>query len=96
MGALKYIITVESDTPPQIFLGADIGGAIVTEMKQEKAELVSAADLAAKYSTSVDTIRRKCGSINQGTTGKALYKPELADAILKNEIKSKRGARRKN
>lgn len=96
MGALKFTITVESDVPPQIFLGADIGGATVIGMQQEKVELVSAAWLAEKYSTSVDTIRRKCEGINQGTTGKALYNPKLADAILKNEVKSKRGTRRKN
>ena len=97
MGALsKYIITVESNVPPQIFLGADIGGATVIGMQQEKVELVSAAWLAERYSISVDSVRRKCAAINQGTTGKALYNPKLADAILKNEVKSKRGARRKN
>ena len=36
MGAFKYTITVESDAPPQLFLGAVIGGATVVEMRQEK------------------------------------------------------------
>ena len=35
MGALKYTITVESDAPPQLFLGAIIGGATVVGMQQE-------------------------------------------------------------
>ena len=43
MGAFKYTITVESDTPPQILLGQNLGGAIVTKLEQEKQELVSAA-----------------------------------------------------
>ena len=43
MGALKYVITVESDTPPRIFLGDDLGGAIVKELKEVEVELVSAA-----------------------------------------------------
>ena len=36
MGLSKYTITVESDAPPQLFLGAIIGGATVVEMRQEK------------------------------------------------------------
>jgi len=55
-------------------------------MQQEKVELLFASWPAGKYSTSVNTIRKKCESINQGTTRKALYNPKLADAILKNGI----------
>ena len=29
MGLLKYTITVESDAPPRVMLGQDIGGGIV-------------------------------------------------------------------
>lgn len=87
MGAHKYIITVESDIPPQILLGQNLGGAIVTKLEQEKLELVSAADLAVKYNLSVDTIRRKLSTINQGTEGKALYNPIQADALLKDRTK---------
>jgi hypothetical protein len=49
-------ITVESDTPPQILLGQNLGGAIVTKLEQEKQELVSAAELAKLYNLSVTTI----------------------------------------
>ena len=64
MGAFKYTITVESDTPPQILLGQNLGGAIVTKLEQEKLELVSAAELAKAYNLSVSTIREKLISIN--------------------------------
>ena len=96
MGSLKYTFTVESDTPPKLYLGDKIGDATIVEMKLEPIELVSNAWLAERYSISVDSVRRRCAAINQGTRGKALYNPKLADAILKNEIKSKRGNRRKN
>ena len=47
MGAFKYTITVESDAPPQILIGQNLGGAIVTKLEQEKQELISAANLAS-------------------------------------------------
>lgn len=92
----KYTIVVESDRPPQILLGQNIGGGVVTEMKQQKQELVSAADLAAAYSLSVETIRRKLESINQGTLGKCLYNPALADTLLKQGAGNRRGRKRAN
>lgn len=46
MGAFKYTITVESDTPPQILIGQNLGGATVVGMRQEKIELISAAEIA--------------------------------------------------
>ena len=97
MGALKYIITVESDTPPQVMLGQNIGGGIVKELKEVETELLSASQLAQKYNLSVDTIRRKLKEFNQGTEGKNLYNLKIADGIL--NAKTKRGtggARRKN
>ena len=69
MGAFKYTITVESDTPPQILLGQNLGGAIVTKLEQEKQELISAAELAKLYNLSVSNIREKLIAINQGTSG---------------------------
>lgn len=97
MSALqKYTIVVESTQPPNILLGQNIGGAVVTELKQEKIELVSAAYLAARYSISVDTVRRKLTSINQGTEGKSLYNPVLADDLLKSGASNKRGRKRVN
>lgn len=95
MGVLKFTITVESDRPPQVFLGSDIGGAVITEIRQEKVELVTAAHLAKSYNLSVDTIRRRLVAINQGTEGKALYDPTLASSILRGTT-SKRGRKRAN
>ena len=96
MGAFKYPITVESDTPPQILLGQNLGGAIVTKLEQEKQELVSAAELAKLYNLSVTTIREKLISINQGTGGKHMYNPELARQILTRNESNKRGRKRAN
>ena len=92
----KYTIVVESTQPPNILLGQNIGGAVVTELKQQKQELVSAAYLANLYSLSVDTVRRKLVNINQGTEGKSLYNPVLADQLLKQSNGSKRGRKRGN
>lgn len=91
----QYIITVESDVPPQILLGQDLCGAIVTKLEKARQDLVSAAQLAKTYSLSVDTIRRRLSVINQGTEGKALYDPNLADSILRGST-SKRGRKRAN
>lgn len=95
MGAFKYIITVESDTPPQVMLGQNIGGGIVKELKEVDIELVSATHLAEKYNLSTTTIRDRLVSINQGTHGKALYNPRLAHDILTSKSK-KRGRPRAN
>lgn len=94
MGVFKYTITVESDTPPQVKLGQNIGGGIVKELKEIEVELVSAAQLAQKYPLSTTTIRERLVSINQGTQGKALYNPRLAHDLL--TAKNKRGRPRAN
>jgi hypothetical protein len=94
MGALKYIITVESDTPPQVMLGQNIGGGIVKELKEVEVELVPASHLAKIYNLSVNTIRDKLASINQGTNGKSLYNPKLAHALLTQ--KTRKGRPRAN
>lgn len=94
MGAFKYTITIESDTPPQVMLGQNIGGGIVKELKQVEVDLVSAAHLAQKYNLSTTTIRERLVSINQGTQGKALYNPRLAHDVLTS--KNKRGRPRAN
>lgn len=96
MGAFKYTITVESDTPPQILLGQNLGGAIVTKLEQEKQELVGAAELAKLYNLSISTVRAKLIAINQGTSGKHMYNPELARQILTRNETNKRGRKRAN
>ncbi|WP_433846942.1 DNA-binding protein [Acinetobacter proteolyticus] len=96
MGIMQFSITVESDTPPQILLGQNLGGAIVTKLEQVKQELVSAAELAKTYNLSVTTIRDKLVAINQGTGGKHMYNPELARQILTRNESNKRGRKRAN
>jgi len=48
MGVLKYTITIESDTPPQVMLGQNISGGIVKELKEVEMELVSATYFSSK------------------------------------------------
>ena len=97
MGAFKYTITVESDTPTQIMLGQNICGAIVKELKEVDAGLVTASQLAKTYNLSVQTVRRKLAGFNQGTHGKFLYSAKIADEMLNPKIKrGTGGARRKN
>lgn len=93
MGALKYTITVESDAAPQILIGQNLGGATVVGMRQEKVELVSAAEIAQQQGISAATVRRKLASINQGTEGKFLYNPIAALQMLK-DSKTTRGRKR--
>lgn len=92
---MKYTIIIESSKPPDIMLGQNIGGGMVIELKQNSLELVTASDLAVKYNLSVDTIRRKLEYVNQGTAGKSLYNPHLADEILQGK-ESKKGRKRVN
>lgn len=96
MGVMQFSITLEGDTPPQILLGQNLGGAIVTKLEQVKQELVSAAELAKVYNLSVTTIREKLVSINQGTGGKHMYDPERARQILTKKDSNKRGRKRAN
>ncbi|MCG2572432.1 DNA-binding protein [Acinetobacter sp. ME22] len=90
----EYMIKIVSEKPPKIMLGENIGGGIVKELKEVAQELVTASQLAALYNLSVNTIRDKLVSINQGTTGKGLYNPRLAHELLTQ--KSKKGRPRAN
>lgn len=96
MSAGTYLITVKSNEPPKIFLGDKIGGAEVVEMKRSEDDLMSSSQLALKYNVSVQTVRRKLSEYNQGSDGKFLYNPLIADEILRPKPKKKAGARRIN
>ncbi len=76
------MITVEADRAPEILLGQKLFGGKVTALNLGKRKLVSASELAEKYGLSNTTVRTKLATINQGTCGKHLYDPELADAML--------------
>lgn len=96
MGAFKYVITIDADSPPPILLGSSLAGGTVTELKMEKQGLVGAAYLADKFGLSVETIRRKLAHINKGDGNKSLYDPVAAQEALQQSDRSKRGTRRKN
>ncbi|MDV2439695.1 hypothetical protein QR665_09455 [Acinetobacter gerneri] len=97
MGALKYIITVESDTPPKVMLGQSIFGGEVVGLTMEKIPtLVSVAWLVEKYGMTKATIIKRLDGFNQGSDGKFMYDSKTAIAILSQSPKSKRGAKRVN
>lgn len=76
----------------QLFLGADVGGAKVVEIKDVSPKLVGSTELAEQYNIDAKTVRNKLASINRGY-GKCLYDPAEAHLILSQ--KEKRGAGRK-
>lgn len=65
-------------------------------MKKVNEELISASQLAIIYNLSINTIRDKLISINQGTPGKSLYNPKLAHDLLTQKSSTKRGRKRAN
>lgn len=81
-----FQITVTGDAL-QLFLGAEIGGAKVVEIKDVSPEFVTPQELAVKFGISEDTVRAKLASINQGVGKKCKYKPEEAHLILSQRTK---------
>lgn len=58
MGSFKYLITVESDTPPQVMLGQSAFGGEIVGLEMEKIPtLVSVAWLVEKYGMAKTTIK---------------------------------------
>lgn len=93
----KYIITVESDTPPQICLGDKIHGATVVALETEQyPDLVDLAWLTKRFSMSRQTLQRKLELFNLGSLGKNLYDPNIVIPFLKMNMKNRRGRPRKN
>lgn len=90
-----YQITVTGDAL-QLFLGEQIGGAKVVEIKDVSPEFVTPQELAIKYGISEDTVRAKLASINQGVSKKCKYKPDEAELILGQKQKKGVGRGRKN
>lgn len=93
----KYIITVESDTPPRICLGDKIHGATVVAMQIEQyPDLVDIAWLMKRFPLSGETLRKKLALFNIGVSKKGLYDPNVVIPFLKLDIKNRRGRPRKN
>ncbi|WP_166167058.1 hypothetical protein [Acinetobacter sp. SA01] len=93
----KYIITVESDTPPQICLGDKIHGATVIALETEQyPDFVDLAWLTKRFPMSRKTLSQKLELFNVGNSGKKLYDPNIVIPFLKLDIKNRRGRPRKN
>lgn len=96
----KYILTIESEYPPQVWLNDHIPKVgTVIELKTEKMpNRVTAAWLADRFNLSRKSIINKVGPFNKGDENKHLYDPKEVLPILENLNLNvaKRGARRKN
>ncbi|HAV3702156.1 hypothetical protein ABTB45_15445 [Acinetobacter baumannii] len=93
----KYIITVESETPPKICLGDSIHGATVIALETEQyPDLVDLAWLTKRFPISRETLSQKLELFNVGSAGKKLYDPNIVISFLKTDIKNRKGRPRKN
>ncbi|HFX6314247.1 TPA: hypothetical protein ACIFC2_003420 [Acinetobacter baumannii] len=96
----KYIVVVESDKPPQIFIHDDVPniGKVLEIKAEEIPNRVTAAWLMDRYSLSRKLIIDELRPFNKGTDGKHLYDPNEVIPILENLNiqRQQRQSRRKN
>ena len=93
----KYIITVESDTPPKICLGDKIHGATVVALETEQyPDLVDLTWLTKRFPMSRETLSQKLELFNVGSSGKKLYDPNVVIPFLKMDMNNRKGRPRKN
>lgn len=93
----KYIITVESESPPRICLGDKIYGAEVVSLEVERfPDLVDLTWLTKRFPLSRQTIAAKLEILNLGGPRKKLYDPNVVIPFLKMDIKNRKGRPRKN
>lgn len=95
----KYVVVIESSKPPQLFLGDDLAGGVIVELKAEELpHRVTAAWLAKRFNLSRKSIIEKVGMFNKGDKNKHLYDPKEVLPVLENLHigAAKRGNRRKN
>ncbi|MHA3891888.1 hypothetical protein [Acinetobacter sp. GXMZU3951] len=93
----KYIITVESESPPRICLGDTIYGAKVVSLEVEQyPDLVDLAWLTKRFPMSRQTLAAKLEILNLGSPRKKLYDPNVVIPFLKMDMKKKTGRPRKN
>lgn len=93
----KYIITVESETPPRICLGDSIYGATVIALEKEQyPDLVDLAWLTKRFPLSRSVLSQKLELFNLGSEGKKLYDPNVVIPFLKTDLKRRVGRPRKN
>ncbi|MBF7685906.1 hypothetical protein I2F17_08770 [Acinetobacter sp. B10A] len=99
MGAFKYVITVESKTPPNLLIGGKIGEAEIIGIARESIpKRVPITWLMEHYPFSKQTILDNIRMFNKGSDRKHLYDPSEVMPVLDNLalLKSKNSRRRKN
>lgn len=99
MGAFKYVITVESRTPPNLLVGGKIGEAeIIGIARESMPKRVPITWLMEYYPFSKQTILDNIRVFNKGSDRKHLYDPSEVMPILDNlmALKPKSGRGRKN
>lgn len=100
MGMNKYIVIVESETPPKLFLHDTIPnvGKVVELKAEELPNRVTAAWLMERFNLSRKTIVDHLRPFNKGRDGKHLYDPNDVMPILENmnAEKAARQSRRRN
>lgn len=96
----KYIVVVEAEKPPQIFIHEIIPhvGKVIEMKAEEIPNRVTAAWLMDRYSLSRKLIIDELRPFNKGTDGKHLYDPNEVIPILENLNiqRQQRQSRRKN
>jgi len=93
----KYIITVESETPPKICLGDLIYGSTVVALEREQyPDLVDLAWLTKRFPLSRETLSHKLELFNVGGNSKKLYDPNVVIPFLKTDLTCRIGRPRKN
>lgn len=93
----KNIITVESETPPQICLGDSLYGTTVISLEIEQyPDLVDLAWLTKRFPMSRQTLAAKLEILNLVGPRKKLYDPNVVIPFLKMDMKNRIGRPRIN
>ena len=95
----RYVVVLEGETPPKFYLGDEIAGCKIIELKSEELpRRVDVSWLLERYLLSRKSLIDHLRIFNKGNDGKHLYDPNEVIPILDNLhlLKTQRGARRKN
>lgn len=96
----KFIMVVESDNPPQVFLNDMIPniGKVIELRTEQLPNRVDAAWLQERFAISRKALIEKLRIFNRGSDTKHLYDPKEVIPILENmnAERAKRQSRRKN
>lgn len=96
----KYIVIVEAEKPPQVFIHEIIPnvGKVIEMKAEELPNRVTAAWLMERFNLSRKTIVDHLRPFNKGRDGKHLYDPNEVMPILENmnAEKAARQSRRRN